>query len=216
MLTVLAAAAVVVGLALCLAYRNHLLLWCLRLCGKSLQDVDSGSREWVKQHALPLALGWATALFPSLTLLINSLTCADYVAVIVQKAKSANTVWAVACCMLYSFAFFLLHAALAMLPVSSVCILLSISLMSNFSNQMQLHASSPSALPTPAAINCTVVLPVSLYFCFRHLDPDGLTDANGTQYAASSSVGYYGRRAISQQVTLGVLLGAGSFGRVYK
>ncbi|KAF6251427.1 kinase-like domain-containing protein [Scenedesmus sp. NREL 46B-D3] len=31
-----------------------------------------------------------------------------------------------------------------------------------------------------------------------------------------SGQGYIGRRAISQQVTLGVLLGAGSFGRVYK
>lgn len=32
----------------------------------------------------------------------------------------------------------------------------------------------------------------------------------------SSVQSYAGRRAISQQVTLGVLLGAGSFGRVYR
>lgn len=53
-----AGAVVVVALAAIIHYRHHVLLWCVRLDGKTLQDLDSGSSQWVTQHAIPCVLGW--------------------------------------------------------------------------------------------------------------------------------------------------------------
>jgi hypothetical protein len=54
-------AVLVLGLGLCAHYRNHILLWCVRMDGKSLQDLESGSSQWVTQHALPCTFGWGAA-----------------------------------------------------------------------------------------------------------------------------------------------------------
>eukprot|EP00882_Tetradesmus_deserticola_P013577 GHRQ01014414.1.p1 GENE.GHRQ01014414.1~~GHRQ01014414.1.p1 ORF type:complete len:380 (+),score=89.24 GHRQ01014414.1:383-1522(+) len=54
----IAGAAVLLAAALCTYYRHHILLWCVRLDGKSLQDLEAGSSLWVTQHALPCTFGW--------------------------------------------------------------------------------------------------------------------------------------------------------------
>eukprot|EP00775_Hariotina_reticulata_P006955 gene6955-7171_t len=90
------------------ACQSTITLQCLQDHGKSLQDVEDGSSQWVTEHAVPLALGHYLDSFAS---------------------------------------------------------------------------------------------------------PSQCQDTNG---GSSSIPSYLGRRAISQQVTLGVLLGAGSFGRVYR
>jgi hypothetical protein len=57
---------VLLGLGLVLHYRNHIVLWCVRLDGATLQDLESGSSQWVTQHAMPCTFGWDAARWPLL------------------------------------------------------------------------------------------------------------------------------------------------------
>jgi hypothetical protein len=79
-----AGAVVLVALALVTHYRNHILLWCVRLDGKSLQDLESGSSQWVTQHAVPCTFGWGAA---------HALLC-------MQSACSLRVDWVLLQCLL--------------------------------------------------------------------------------------------------------------------
>lgn len=63
-----AASVVLIGVLLLVYFRKHILLWCLKRSGKSLQEIqldnNKNSREWALQHAVSVALGWVTSQLP--------------------------------------------------------------------------------------------------------------------------------------------------------